>query len=510
MWQLPRNMVKETNVLIIEPPNLFPPDTQRRPNGALGPPCLAGALKQAGFGVEYLDAAVGPADKTPQEIFFRQESPNVKGLVRVGMREDEIRAAVGQYALVLLSNIFTPQTNTSLEMARIVREENPEAVLLAGGINAWSLPDRFLDAGVDAIGLGEGEQTVVQVANAIADRGDWRETPGLIVRDEGKNKITGIPVPVDLDRQSPAYEVWPLNKYWEISSPHGGDFPPGMEVRYGSMETSRGCPFWCDYCHISSLKKDKGQLGPIGNLRLKSHDTVMKEAESLKELGVEWLFFEDDSLLAKPERAMKIFRGIKDLDLKLAGLNGVNLVHLFKRANSGGLEVHKELLETMAEAGFKQFVLPFESGNQRIIDKYASGKWNLKTMDVAELVRVAIQVGLKVPGNFMIGFPDETYAELGKTVDLAKRLVQAGLTYASFFIVVPYPGSTLYDQALANGMIKPDFDPDVFHWGNPVMSGTIISPNELIRIRKEAWKEVNDPTFVTGKLERMVVPEKMG
>ena len=109
----------------------------------------------------------------------------------------------------------------------------------------------------------------------------------------------------------------------------------------------------------------------------------------------------------------------------------------------------------------------------------------------------------------MIGFPDETTEELASTVALAKNLIQEGLTYASFFIVVPYPGSKLFDEAIVQGHLDKDFDPDLFHWGNPVMKNTIIPPEELVRLRKEAWREVNDPEFVKGKLERQVIPEPL-
>ncbi len=504
------NRHKNVRTLLIEPQNQFPPDAHRRPNGSLGPAYLGGALEQAGFEVDFLDATVGTADQTLNDVFYRKTSPNEKGLVVVGMNDEEILEAVQGYDIVAVTNIFTPQTTTSLRLGHLVKQANPNSLLVAGGINAWSLPDRFLDAGYDAIGLGEGEKLIVDLATSAARMENWRNVPGLLHRVNGRGQNSGVPETIiNLDMlPPPAHHLWPLDKYWQASAPHGGDFPIGMEVRYASIETSRGCPFWCSYCHISSLKDDS-KVGPIGKLRLKSVDRVISEVVELKSLGVEWLFFEDDSLLAKPERAITIFRKISDLGLNLADVNGVNLVHMYKRMPDGTLDVRLDLLEAMVAAGFKQLVLPFESGSKRIIDKYASGKWNPDTMDVVKLVRVARELGLKVPGNFMIGFPDETPEELASTVALAKNLIQEGLTYASFFIVVPYPGSKLFDEAIVQGHLDKDFDPDLFHWGNPVMNNTLIPPQELIALRKEAWREVNDPEFVKGKLERQVIPEPL-
>lgn len=500
---------KGVKVLLVEPPNLFPPDTHRRPNGSLGPVCLGGSLADAGFAVDYLDATVGTNDQNVKDIFFRDSEINEKGLVRVGMNDNEIGEAVSDYDIVAVTNIFTPQTNSTLQFGHIVKKVNPEAVLVAGGGNAWSLSDRMLDV-YDAVGFGEGEEMLTDLVTAVARQEEWRNTPGFMHRVDGNTKISGLPRTVaNLDQlPPPKFDLWPLDKYWEISAPHGGDFPPGMQVKYASIETSRGCPFSCTYCHISGQKGDD-RMSRSGHLRLKSLDTVMTQVQALKGLGVEWLFFEDDSLLAKPKRAEKIFDEINKEGLNLAGMNGVNIVHFYQRNKQGKLEVNKALLESMAEAGFKQLVLPFESGSQRIINKYASGKWNLKTMNPVDLIREATQLGIKVPGNFMIGFPDESKEELDHTLELAEDLIEAGLTYASFFIVVPYPGSVLFDEAIKKGYLDNNFDPDLFHWGNPVMKNTVTPAKELIRLRKEMWREVNDPKYIKGKEKRQVIPESL-
>lgn len=492
--------------LLVEPTNLFPADAHRRPNGSLGPVYLGGALREAGFDVDYLDASVGTPEQKNKDIFFRQNQPNEKGLVQVGMNDDEIRKAVEGYDVIAVTNIFTPQTNTALRFGHLVKEVNPNTVLLGGGINTWSLSDRFLKAGYDAIGVGEGEQIICDIVTAISRKENWKNTPGLLLRQNGTIESSGLSRTItDLSTLPvPAYDILPMKKYWDISAPHGGDFPPGMEVRYASIETSRGCPFACKYCHISTLK-DEGN-GGSGFLRQRPISDVIRDANILKGLGVEWLFFEDDSLLARPERAMAIFKEMSTLGLKLADVNGVNLVHLFKRNSSGKHEVNIALLESMMDAGFKQLVLPFESGSQRIIDKYASAKWNVEKTNVSELVKIANKLGLKIPGNFMIGFPDETEEELDLTLDMAKKLMNDGLTYASFFIVVPYPGSKLYQEAIENNHLDPDFDTDVFHWGNPVMKNIKIAPEKLIKIRKEMWQKVNSPEFVSGKIQRQVDP----
>jgi len=502
------NTKKDTNVLLIEPPNRFPPEAGRRPNGALGPVYLAGGLRNAGYSVDYLDAAVGGKQYTLEDVYLRENRPDEKGLVHIGMSDEEIAEAVQGYNIIGISNIFTLQTNSALRVAHIARQVNPGALLIAGGVNAWSMPEKFLDE-FDAICAGEGEQVILDLASSQAMHEKWQNVQGLIHRVDGKTRRSGMPrTTINLDELPvPAYDLWPLEKYWQASAPHGGDFPPGMMVRYASMQTSRGCPFDCTFCHVSWEKDNPELVGPIGKLRFKSIDRVIYEAQILKDLGVEWLFLEDDSLLSNVPRITEIFGRIKELGLNLADVNGVNLVHLFKRDN-GQLIPNEELLNSMIDAGFKQLVLPFESASSRIISKYATNKWNPLTMDVVKLVQTAKRMGLTVPGNFMIGFPDETQEELDSTVRLAEELINAGLDYASFFVVSPYPGSALYETAVREGYLDRDIDPDSLHWGNPVMRNTTIPPEELIRIRREEYQRINNPQFISGKYERNVIPKK--
>ena len=99
----------------------------------------------------------------------------------------------------------------------------------------------------------------------------------------------------------------------------------------------------------------------------------------------------------------------------MADVNGVNIIHFFKNVN-GRLVIDKELLESLVEVGFETMILPFETANQRILDKYASRKWKVNKVDTIALIKACTDVGLKVSGNYMIGFPDETFDEISNTI----------------------------------------------------------------------------------------------
>lgn len=492
--------MREPRFLLMYSPLQFAPQDTVKPDGSLSLPYVGGALRDAGFDVSLLDASVGSPKDDLKDTFFRpRKLPS--GLIRVGMSRERIAAEVADYDVIGISSIFTMQTSMVLDLIRLVKEVDPRKLVIAGGVNARYLSDRFFEAGVDLICLSEAETTIVEIGNVLR-RGshDFAGVQGIAFKRDGKAKFHHAATIVsDLDQLPvPAWDLLPYERYWEISRPHGGDFPPGVKIRYGSMMTSRGCPFSCSYCHIS--KETKGSpSGDIARLRLKSFDRVMREIDVLKGLGLEYVFFEDDSLLAKKNRILAIFRALRSKGLKLIDVNGVNLVHLFKNGGEGSLVVDRELLETMAECGFKMLSLPFESGSQRIIDTYASSKWQIDRCDTVALVHTAKALGIKVLGNYTIGYPDESFEELMETIMMAKQHVGEGLDVASFFCIVPFPGTALFDIALRDGYLSRDFDPDAMSWTAPIMENTRVSGETLEQIRAVAWKLINRPEFVEAK-----------
>ena len=329
--------------------------------------------------------------------------------------------------------------------------------------------------------------------------------PGIAFRDEEGNQIVNPSALIDPDLDHlplPAWDLLPLQKYWDISRPHGGQFPSGQRIKYASLQTSRGCPFQCLYCHISKEKQADAEVD-IGRFRVKSIDRVMRELEVLQGLGVEYVFFEDDSLFAKKKRAYTLFNSVREMGLHLLDVNGINLCHLQK--NYGGvLGIDFEFLEVLAAAGFRFLALPFESANQRLIDKYASSKWTIETTNVQALLKSLNSVGIKCSGNYMIGYPDETESEVFNTIRMAKRHVEQGLSHALFFTVVPFPGSVLYDLVINNGQLDSNFDPDQMRWTKSIIKNLPMSSEALEAIRQLAFLLVNRTEYVDYKIEMTV------
>jgi len=238
--------------------------------------------------------------------------------------------------------------------------------------------------------------------------------------------------------------------------------------------------------------------GALGRYRVKSVGRVVRELETLKSLGTEYVFLEDDSLFAKKNRAFELFTLVREMGLKLLDVNGINICHLQK--NFGGrLGPDGEFLEVLAAAGLRFLALPFESANQRIIDKYATSKWNTTTTDIPALLRALRAAGIQASGNYMIGYPDESEAEIIRTILMAKGHVDDGINYALFFTVVPFPGSMIFETAIADGQLDRDFDPDTMRWTKSIFKGLCMPSESLERIRQLAWLTVNRSSYVSYK-----------
>ncbi len=494
---------RDVRVLLLYPPNQSPPGFMCKPNGSLAYPSLGGALRRHGIDVHVYDACVG-GDGDPPDVFYTSPSQLPSGMIRTGVPDERILQEAADFDIVGITSIFTEQETMVLRAARLIKEAFPEKILVSGGVNARSRLPQFFGAGFDVVCLSESEDTIIKIVDAVrhSSTPDFSAMRGVAFMDSGNIRL--IPADSrdllwDLDQlPMPAWDLLPNERYWSIARPHGGVFAPNTEVRYASMVTSLGCPFHCSYCHIGG--EQEGSIsGFIGRFRVKSDERVLEELDYLRDLGVKQIFIEDDSLLADKKRALRLLRKIQGYGFDIIDVNGVNVIHLLKR-----WQPDREVLEALIEAGFTQLALPFESGNLRIIRKYASNKLNIEKSDIRALILACKEYGLRILGNYMIGYPDETLEEVETTIQLGRDHMSYGLDSANFFIVIPLPGTPIFDIAVAGGYLKPDFDPDTMNFLRANMKGTTVPAEKLEELRDRAWEEMNAPEFKEYKKSMIV------
>jgi radical SAM superfamily enzyme YgiQ (UPF0313 family) len=221
---------------------------------------------------------------------------------------------------------------------------------------------------------------------------------------------------------------------------------------------------------------------------------VLKE-----EVGVRQVFVEDDSIFGHKRRAIRLLRKIKGIGLDILDVNGVNIIHLLKKG-----QPDIELIELLAEVGFIDIVLPFESAHQRIITRWCSNKWQVNNIDVEGLVKVIKATGMRVAANYMIGFPDESREEINTTIEFAQRNMDYGLDATNFFLCMPLPGTPMFEHCIANGQLPRDFNIDKMQWTRANMVNTPVPPEELEEIRQHAWELANRPEHKANRRKMAV------
>ena len=147
----------------------------------------------------------------------------------------------------------------------------------------------------------------------------------------------------------------------------------------------------------------------------------------MKEYGVEYIIFVDDTFTVNKERTTEICQGIIDRQLKIDW-------YCFSRVNT----INEEMLKLMRRAGCFSILYGIESGNQDILNNFKKGT----TLDqIRWAVQRSNELGFKTIASFILGAPGETKQTVEQTIDFAKEV---NPTIASFNRLIPFPGTEVY------------------------------------------------------------------
>ena len=470
---------KKARVKLVYPAQIFTKNETPRPDGSLGLLYLAGILREHGIDVSVLDMCVGEEGDDLKDTFLNRKRID-ENYFRVGISQEMLRKKLHGYNIIGVSANYTSQTHNAFEAAAVSKRLNPNILTVAGGWNATALYPSFLNNGFDAVVIGEGETTMLEIVQNFEKGLGYEHIQNVAYKDQNGRIVVNPkrPALTNLDLLPiPAWDLLPLRRYWQISKPQSWTISDSRKCAYLCMQTSRGCQFRCKFCHNS-------KAGDAAFLRFKSYDRIITELDIIKKLGASYVFFNDDNLLARRGRIKELLKGLKGRGLKFCDHNGVSLCQLFHHAKDGNFGIDLELLDLMKKGGFYEIAIAFESGSQRILDKYASKKWNHRRHDIFRLIKAINRKGIRVIGYFTIGYPDETLDELTETFIMARDLVKAGLNSVVFSIVVPLPGTALYDMAMKNGNLLSGACLEKYKESIPQMVNTVIPPEILSYTRR--------------------------
>jgi len=343
--------------------------------------------------------------------------------------------------LVGLSSI----TGTAPRMYQLADQYRQLGVkVVLGGSHVTALPEEGLEH-ADAVVVGEADEI-------------WEK-----VLADFEN---GTPQPIY--RQDKFSSLKHLNTNRRNLLPQGGYYMPR------SVQTSRGCPYNCSFCSVTSTFGSRYRNRPI-------EDVI----EEIKETpGPSLVIFTDDNILADKRRSKELFRALKELNILWVSQCSIN---------SGRDE---ELLRLASESGCRGFFVGIESVSPASLKEMKKEKVN-KPEEYTRLIENFHRNGMHLLGAFIFGLDSDDVHTFQKTVQFA---VNSKLDLAQFAVLTPYPGTAVYDQFKREGRLL-HTNWEHYYGGTAVFEPKLMSPEQLQQGTKWAWRKFYS---INSKFKRLL------
>ena len=345
---------------------------------------------------------------------------------------------------------------SALCIVKIAKQVWPNCLTAVGGphVTFWDENALRECPEIDIIVRGEGETTILELAQRLENGQSYHDLIGITCRDgSGLQRNADRPPLDNLDSLPfPALHLWQhtanLRKYGTIPYP---------------VMTSRGCVYWCNFCTTVRMFGRK--------YRMRSTKNVVDELEFLhKNYYATQFTFYDDAFTVNQERTMEICDEImrRGLKIKWDCETRVDMVS-------------RELFVKMREAGCIAVWFGVESGSKTLLTSMGKG---FSLTQTRRAFKWAKEAGLMTVAGVILGFPGETKGTVWETIRFVKELNPNDV---GFYIATPYPGTPLYEEVKASGRLKvTDFDK--YDTATPTFEIPNFTMQELSQIREQAFQ----------------------
>ena len=319
-------------------------------------------------------------------------------------------------------------------------------VLMLGG-HVAALPERTVaDEACDFVTRDEGLYGVTDLLTALGESAqpDLGAVRGLVYRRNG-TVVTNPAAPLvrNLEEEMPgiAWDLLPMTRYRAHNWHCFGDL---QREPYAALYTTLGCPYHCSFCCIQApFKSGEQQIGlssSVNSYRFWSPDRVISEIDLLvNRYGIRNIKFADEMFVLHPAHVL----GICDRIIE----RGYDLnIWAYARVDT----VKDAMLDKLKRAGFNWLAFGIEAANEGVLTDVNK---RYRVEEVYETVRKVQSAGINIIGNYIFGLPEDTIDTMQQTLDLALDL---NCEFANFYSTMAYPGSPLYQQALARGWQLPE------------------------------------------------------
>jgi radical SAM superfamily enzyme YgiQ (UPF0313 family) len=308
---------------------------------------------------------------------------------------------------------FTTERNRTVRLAQCIKRENPGVFVVVGGHDASRDPNWFHHDVIDAVAIGDGEEVMPPLVDAI-DRGhDLATIPGLMLHRDGRWVSTGhAPTRGNLDD----YPM-PARHLIEHYADH---YYINFHRPLALMETARGCPFKCNFCSVWKFHES--------TFREKSPERVVRE---LREIKAEAIFITDDIFWMNVKRGEAMAKQIK-----AAGIKKFFTV----QTRTDIICKFPHLIEMWKDCGKLAIFLGLESVTDeglKAVNKKNTADNNVKAIKILQ------ELGVGFTPNFIVD-PAWNRDDFKRLRDWIEH---TGAYNSGFSVLTPLPGTDLWDSA---------------------------------------------------------------
>lgn len=418
-------------ICLVRPPSIVNPISYI---ASLTPPIglayVAAALRQAGHEVVLID---GIGEKPLQSV------PIAHNLVLRGLTFAEICERIPEDAgLIGVSGMFSSEWVHIRELINRISKARPGIPMAAGGEHFTAEPAVSMRQcpGLSICVVGEGEETIVELADALEKGRDLGLVTGLALREGDGVRLTGARARIRAvdEIPQPAWDLVPLSAYWDNSLSYGVNRGKSMP-----MLASRGCPYQCTFCSNPGMWTTRWIA--------RSPTLVLDEIEEYKRRwGIDNVDFYDLTAIVKRDWILEFSKGLVARKLGITW-------QLPSGTRSEAIDA--EVSKWLYASGCRNMNYAPESGSEGSLKRM---KKNVSIPRLTASLRDAVREGLNVKINIIIGMPDDTHLDTWKTLWFLVKMSWHGAHDVSVGAFSPYPGSELYHRLVKEKKITHDDD----------------------------------------------------
>ncbi len=328
------------------------------------------------------------------------------------------------------SGSLSPHFNRVETILKAAKAAKPDIVNLVGGgvVSADPLTSLAM-LGADIGVVGEGEITVLEILDGLAEGRDISAIGGIVFNGPDGKPVQTSPRKAIKDLDSfpwPDYEGFAAEKVISAGTPTDNYFFQTDEnPRSIPMIASRSCPYACTFC-----------FHPTGRVyRERGLDGFFEELDAvIEKYGVNMIAILDEIFAVKKQRLLDFCKRIKPYNLKW-------MVQLHVTTVDG------EILDVMKDAGCTYISYGLESANNDILVSMQKRS----TLDQIETaLKLTYERKIGIQGNFIFGDQAETLETANDTMDWWTRHRHYHINLSQIQI---YPGSPLCRKAIGNGLV---------------------------------------------------------